>query len=66
LDTGFLARTSTSITFPTIPWYRYRRAYDEIAPGIRAEGGEVRSLRQVLASLPPRLSRGLVFGRRSS
>ncbi len=68
LDTGFLAQNLHLLhhLFPTIPWYRYRRAYDEIVDGIRAEGGEVRSLRQVLASLPPRLSRGLVYGRRSS
>jgi len=37
--------------FPTVPWYRYRSAFNAIEPGIRAEGGLIWDLRTALARL---------------
>ncbi len=39
--------------FPSIPWYRYRPAWDEAAEGIRGEGGVSRTWREALATLSP-------------
>lgn len=65
LDASFLNQNLHSLhhLFPTIPWYRYRAAYDEIEPGIRAGGGPVRSLGEAGRLLRPSLSRGLRWGR---
>ncbi len=39
--------------FPSIPWYRYRPAWDEAEDAIRAAGGVARSFREALRTLPP-------------
>ncbi len=39
--------------YPTIPWYRYRAAFDELEPAIRAGGGMVWDFRTALSKLRP-------------
>ncbi|HQQ78111.1 MAG TPA: fatty acid desaturase, partial [Thermoanaerobaculia bacterium] len=55
LDAPFLGQNLHLLhhLFPSIPWYRYRPAWDEAEEGIRAEGGVARTWREALATLPP-------------
>jgi fatty acid desaturase len=55
LDAPFLGQNLHLLhhLFPSIPWYRYRSAWDEAEESIRAEGGVARTWREALGTLPP-------------